>query len=224
MKNNFRYYILAASVILLACTTKLVQAQAFFDNTIDADNPLPVRLVSLTATKQEGNVTLNWITSTEINNSHFDIERSFNGQNFEVIGTVAGRGNTVSESRYQFIDHKVPNVTIYYRLKQVDFDGAHSFSSVAVIKGNAAGAAGIAIYPNPVTNTAISLAFENTPTGKYTFTLLSMNGTRIHQQVFNHNVPTEVTQIYLNAKPARGIYLLQINNGTETTSQKIIID
>jgi hypothetical protein len=199
-------------------------AQAFFDNTLDAAPILPVKFLSFSAIKQEGDVNLSWITATETNNSHFNVERSYNGIDFQYIGKVAGKGNTVAETKYSYSDNKVPNLTIYYRLKQFDLDGTATISTVAVIKSERGNSPSIGVYPNPVRNNTISLSFENVPTGKYTITLIGLNGSRLYQQNIEHNVPTEVIQLFLLSKPAKGVYILNTNNGMENKSQKIIIE
>ena len=68
-------------------------------------------------------MVLSWKTASEINNSHFEIERSNNGKDFIKIGEIAGQGTSNSTKRYQFTDKNPGSAQQYYRLKQVDFDG-----------------------------------------------------------------------------------------------------
>lgn len=224
MKKIILSHILFISIILLCVVSKNVNAQAFVDNTLDAATTVPVKLLSFSAIKHDGDVTLSWITATETNNSHFNVEKSYDGIDFELIGQVAGKGNTVTEIKYSYSDNKVSNLTIFYRLKQFDFDGSATISTVAIIKSDRGNSASIAVYPNPVRNKIISLSFENVPTGKYTITLIGLNGSKLFQQNVDHKVPTEVIQLFLQAKPAKGVYILNTNNGLENKSQKIIIE
>lgn len=222
-KYNFQIIGYVCSFLLTILSIN-VNGQAFFDNTFDAETNLPVRLLSITAQRKQANVDVYWVTATETNNSHFEIERSFNGENFETVGTVNGNGNSITEKKYHFVDQKVPNVTLFYRLRQFDFDGRTTVSQIVVIKSEISREGKISLFPNPVPNQTISLAFENVPTGNYTITITGMNGATIYEKAFNHGLPTEVTQLYLNSKPARGMYIVKISNGSEVSHQKVIIE
>ena len=112
-------------------------------------NPLPVELVTFTATA-EGNraVRLAWATATEKNSQAFEVERSADGIAFDHIGTVAAAGSSSSARSYGLVDVKLPGAALlYYRLKQLDLDGTFAYSpvrSVALV-----GHAGLSLYPNP---------------------------------------------------------------------------
>jgi hypothetical protein len=69
-------------------------------------------------------VELNWSTASEENNSHFVVERSVDSENFMAIGQlVNGAGNATSINAYSSFDLNVPVGALYYRIKQIDFDG-----------------------------------------------------------------------------------------------------
>ena len=97
--------------------------------------PLPVELTSFTALASAGKVNLNWTTASEINNSGFEIERSFNGNSFFTVGYVKGNGTTTETRSYSFIDDIEANgtQTIYYRLKQVDYNGSFEYSDIVSV-------------------------------------------------------------------------------------------
>lgn len=96
---------------------------------------LPVELTSFTATATAGKVNLVWNTATEINNSGFEIERSFNGNTFFTVGFVKGNGTTTEPKSYSYSDaielRGIEN--IYYRLKQVDYNGSINYSDVVSV-------------------------------------------------------------------------------------------
>ena len=113
-------------------------------------NILPVELVRFTAEVVNSNeVLLKWVTESEENNKHFIVERSTDGERFEIIGTVEGNGTTASTSVYQYLDEAPYFGRNYYRLKQVDFNGRFEFSEVVsvTIEGNDLPDA--IVYPNP---------------------------------------------------------------------------
>jgi hypothetical protein len=95
---------------------------------------LPVTLTSFTATVQQEKVLLNWQTATESNSDFFSIERSYDGQAFEQIGTLTASGNSSSLRNYHYIDGSFSSQVIYYRIKQVDRDGHYAYSAVVSVR------------------------------------------------------------------------------------------
>lgn len=101
----------------------------------DINSPLPVKLLSFNGeySREEGCVKLDWSTASELNNSHFVIERSHNGIDYEALGMIVGSGNSNSAKKYSFSDPVVKKASFYYRLVQFDFDGtSETFSPVFV--------------------------------------------------------------------------------------------
>ncbi len=121
---------------------------------------LPVELLYFYGEQVSEGVQLDWQTASEINNSHFDVEWSTNGVDFERIGTVNGAGTTtdVRPDSYRDYDFLHPNPAIgenYYRLKQVDLDGEYEYTNVILItidKLNTTSAINVKIFPNPTTD------------------------------------------------------------------------
>ena len=101
--------------------------------TVCASNPIPVELTSFAAVTDNRNVTLNWSTATELNNSGFQIERS-NGSEYQSVGFIAGHGTTTEVQNYSFVDQNVGAGKYSYRLKQVDFNGTFEYSNVVEVE------------------------------------------------------------------------------------------
>ncbi len=96
----------------------------------EGDVPLPVELAAFTANVNGSNVTLEWSTSSELNNRGFDIERKLNQENWQTVGFVEGSG-TSSETRiYSFIDRELSSGIYSYRLKQIDLDGSFVYHNL----------------------------------------------------------------------------------------------
>ena len=94
---------------------------------------VPVEMLTFTASVRNSEVQLLWSTTSELNNRGFEIERSINNDNnFITIGFVDGKGNSTELNYYSFADNPQLNGVnqIYYRLKQVDFNGTFSFSNI----------------------------------------------------------------------------------------------
>ncbi|NME66969.1 T9SS type A sorting domain-containing protein [Flammeovirga aprica] len=94
--------------------------------TVGGTNDLPVELTYFQASSNEEAVNLEWETASEINASHFDIQRSADRKTWETLGAVEASGNSQVAITYEFEDTE-PLPLAYYRLKQVDFDGVYEF-------------------------------------------------------------------------------------------------
>jgi len=89
----------------------------------DAASPLPVDLISFEGLKSNNFNNLIWKTASEKNNSHFILEKSEDGKQFDQITTVLGAGTTYLPVNYIYDDYKILPVINYYRLSQFDYDG-----------------------------------------------------------------------------------------------------
>ncbi|MBL0050425.1 MAG: VCBS repeat-containing protein [Bacteroidetes bacterium] len=96
--------------------------------------PLPIELISFSAENKNNINHLTWTTTSETDNDYFEVERSADGINFETIGKVNGAGSTVQVKHYSFDDKKNIYGVIYYRLKQVDFNGNNKYSAIISIE------------------------------------------------------------------------------------------
>ena len=94
---------------------------------------VPVEMLTFTASVRNSQAQLLWSTASELNNRGFEIERSVNdASNFTTVGFVDGKGNSTEISYYSFIDNPQVSGTnqVYYRLKQIDFDGTSTYSNI----------------------------------------------------------------------------------------------
>jgi hypothetical protein len=124
---------------------------------------LPVSLVKyevkLTADQK---ALLTWTTTTEVNNSHFEIEKSTDGRQFVSIGRVAGKFITGTGADYSFTDGETISRTTYYRLKQFDIDGKSKDLGTKLLHVNK-GITKAGVYPNPVQGSNITLVAGDEP-------------------------------------------------------------
>lgn len=100
---------------------------------VDCQVPLPVELISFDVKKRDGFIEVNWITGSEINNSHFEILVSNNGTDWEPIQTVIGMGTTHDLTYYY---ETVQTNKTYFKLKQVDYDGTTSYSKIKYVSAD----------------------------------------------------------------------------------------
>lgn len=145
-----------------------------------------------------------WITSNEINVSHFNVQRSFNGVDFTNVGEIAAQNKTSND--YTFIDNlkNIDVKNLYYRLKAVDKDGNASFSVIKQIALKQTKYFAL-IFPNP-TSQKINISRANANVENLTIT--DVGGKVISR--------LQVSGLYATidvSKLSSGVYLLQFENG-----------
>jgi len=115
--------------------------------------PLPVTLRTFMAVAEGPAARLAWATASEVNSAYFAVERAAEGSAFAELGRVAGQGTSAAGATYTYLDAAAARTgtTVYYRLRQVDADGAATYSPVRALRF---GAAAVALYPAPAGATA----------------------------------------------------------------------
>ena len=169
---------------------------------------LPLSLLEFTGKLVQNDVQLYWKTGNEINTSHFELQRSDDGQAFSSIGTVQpGRTN------YAYTDLNVftTKSIVFYRLKSVDIDGKFTLSSIIRLSGQQL--LTMIVFPNPVQDVvSISGLKQNG-----IIRLFSADGKLLQQQTITSQSTTMDMGGY-----AKGIYVLQYQQGGEVVNQKIV--
>ncbi len=125
--------------------------------------PLPVEFSHFFATADRGGIVLDWGTVTESGNEFFAVERSADGEAFITIGRVSGSGTTYEARAYRFVDTEAAGEELYYRLRQVDFDGAFEYSEVRTVRPLTDASSDLRVFPNPVSTGAAEVRFAPLP-------------------------------------------------------------
>jgi hypothetical protein len=124
---------------------------------------LPVTLLSYEATLLSNKkVKLDWSTSSETNNHHFEIEKSTDGINFTSIGRIDATGNGNAVARYSFTDAETISRNTFYRLKQMDIDGNSKYLGTKLISVGS-NHTPATVYPNPAQGNTITLVAGDQP-------------------------------------------------------------
>lgn len=167
-----------------------------------SNNVLPVQLLSFTGKQDRNKIRLDWQTTNEVNNSHFEVLKLDKNANFKTIGKVNAQSENRGLNNY-FHDDNIPNKGInYYQLKQYDLDGKFSFSKILSVNFDSKST--ITFFPNPVKD---RLYISGMPNGNNTIELFSINGVRVKSiSVNNTNHVMQLSEI-----PA-GKYVIKINN------------
>jgi len=177
--------------------------------------PLPVKLISFESILNNGKVNLKWSTATEINNDRFEIERSYDGKTWKVIGTVKGNGNSSITIDYVFTDNtmEVLSGNIYYRLHQFDFNGENEYSPISLVSNSKKENIG-KVYPNPA-NAELKISLN---TDGYQLTILDQTG----KMVISKQVDSDFEIIDVKDLP-NGIYFVKLENETISENHKIVV-
>jgi len=181
--------------------------------------PLPVTLKTFVANLGSSNtVKLNWTTSMEINCRRYDVERSADGKTFTVIGSVEGSGTSQIENSYSLNDNisAFTGSVVYYRLKQIDFDGKASLSKIVVVRLRT-NATGLTASPNPFTS-YVNINLDWSKNETVNVQVLNMSGKEVSAKSVQLTKGTNYVAINnLSSLPA-GMYIIQFN----TTEGKIV--
>ncbi|MHC1737234.1 MAG: FG-GAP-like repeat-containing protein [Ignavibacteriaceae bacterium] len=120
---------------------------------------VPVELTSFEGKVVSGSVLLNWATATETNNRGFEIQRKTANSNYLTIAFINGMGSTAQAQNYSYTDQQISNELYTYRLKQIDYNGAYSYSKPIEVDVTAPFTYSLdQNYPNPF-NPSTSIKF-----------------------------------------------------------------
>uniref|UniRef100_A0A832G8S2 carboxypeptidase T n=1 Tax=Ignavibacterium album TaxID=591197 RepID=A0A832G8S2_9BACT len=191
---------------------------------------VPVELASFTVTALENSVELNWITSSELNNSGFEIQRKTLGDNSQwtKIGFVDGNGTTTEPIAYSFIDKNPARGINLYRLKQIDFDGSYKiFNSVAVNFNPPIDFVLEQNYPNPFNPTTV-ISWQSPVSGHQTLKVYDVLGNEVatlvdeYREAGSYKIEFNVAQV---SRPelSSGIYLYKLTVGNFSASRKMML-
>ncbi len=167
---------------------------------------LPVSVISFSGNHKAGKTMLNWQTACESNSSHFLIERSANGINYNSVARVEGAGNCATLTNYNLVDEHPASGNNFYRLVAFDYDGKSKQHGVVLIK-NEAGNVSTGVYPNPVSGHSITLKGGNNLIGKL-YTLVDMSG-----KIAGSGIVSGSSQSINISSLSRGNYLLKLSDG-----------
>ncbi|MBJ6119839.1 T9SS type A sorting domain-containing protein [Pontibacter sp. BT310] len=221
--NSFKDGILR--VTIESGENKKIVVPIHFDESLNCGiiTPLPVELTSFKGKVTESGINLEWETASEINNSHFDVERSRNGKTYETIAIVKGRGTTSVASNYSFTD-KLPQKGLnYYRLKQVDFDNTTSYSNTIAVTWDASETIEIALVPNPCLNGDCNIAISNAANLETLVQLKDMTG----RVVYSKTVKSDRHLLELpmaDLKQYKGLFFLTAATGKQVVHQRILLE
>jgi hypothetical protein len=190
--------------------------------------PLPVELVSFSASVADGTVQLFWRTETEVNNYGFEIQKAVNPQSnikqWQTTGFIEGAGNTNSPKDYSFYDPDIEGANlIYYRLKQIDNDGSYSYSSEVEVDFLSPNDYLLGQnYPNPF-NPSTKISYKIATNEFVNFSVYNILGKEIAVLVNEMQFAGSYSIVFFSDNLPGGVYFYKLETKNFTKTSKMIL-
>jgi len=182
----------------------------------------PIELLSFYGEPSGSQNHITWTTATETNNDYFTLEKSIDGVNWSILAKINGAGNSTNAINYNTYDKQPYNGNTYYRLKQTDFNGAFTYSSIIAVNNTNSGISLTNVHPNPTADD-VSFDFISGENGNLQIQILDYTGRVVSDEMREVNVGN----ISIHSKMgtlSKGIYTLKvIFNKTEYISVTKIV-
>lgn len=187
-------------------------------------DPVPVELVSFDGILNNGVVQLTWETSSETNNSGFEIQRLI-GSDWTALGFVSGYGTTTEAHSYNFTDSNLSEAVSHltYRLKQIDYDGAFEYSpEVEITVGAPDSFTLLNAYPNPF-NPATTVSFSLPASANVVVEVFDMLGRKVETLVNTSLDEGFHSTVWDASNAPSGLYLVRMSANGHTTTQQVTL-
>ncbi|SFB81776.1 Por secretion system C-terminal sorting domain-containing protein [Flexibacter flexilis DSM 6793] len=183
---------------------------------------LPLNFLSFYAIKKDKFAFLEWKTTNEQNVSHFEIEKSYNGRDFLYMGRVKAKGKTLSSiNTYDWQDPQALEGVVYYRIKEVDFDGKQEYSHTAVLSDKAAEK--FSIYPNVATTDKVYVSFSSEAVEKVQVVIIDVNGVPVFKTSYEKEKGLSTLPITLDTLPSGTYFVNLVADGQRYTRQLVVV-
>jgi len=200
-----------------------------FNAAVEISNPIvPVELISFNYEVNGGNIVLSWITSTEINNYGFEIQRQVDNErltngNWKEIGFIPGNGTTTEINYYSFKDEILNTGSYSYRLKQIDFDGTSNYSQTIAVNFELVLKFSLEQnYPNPF-NPSTTIKYQIPESGFVTLKVYDILGNEVATLVSEFKSAGKYSTDFNANRLSSGIYFYELQSGSYSKIMKMIL-
>lgn len=194
----------------------LLSENLFPQTTYRTSKEVGISVVSFTGICNNNYISLSWRTVSETNNHPFNIERSINAIDWQVLDTISGNGISGSSNDYSYIDKQPSDELSYYRLKQSDSKGDFKyFDVIAVEPCKDEIIESLTLYPNP-SKGKFDVLLSEYDTRNSSIEIFNQSGVMIYS---SENIQSTVDLSgYL-----QGVYFIHLNSGTKRTAKKFLL-
>jgi hypothetical protein len=199
----------------VVATARTISANNTSQASICTATLLPIELLYFVAECDKGKVRLQWATASEHNSDHFTVERSENGAEFKVLGTVPAAGESRVKKEYAYLDDHASGNTVYYRLKQTDRNGEYEYFDIIFSYCDRTELP-LSVYPNP--------AHDN-------LTISGISGEKVEVEITDALGKTILLQVFMNTASKveipvetfdQGAYILKISSNDKPSYFKFL--
>lgn len=185
----------------------------------------PVTLISFNAVKDGNNGKLSWVSATEQNASHYDVEHSTDGRTWSKVGKVQAKGNTTSNSNYSFTHNGLATGDNFYRLQSVDNDGKAKQSNIAKLKVNSSSINSMSVFPNPAKDFT-NISYSNEYRGKAQVVVTDAAGKRLSTAQTMVNAGENIMKLSTtNLKAGTYVITMYAEDGTKLGApQRLLVN
>ena len=179
--------------------------------------PLPVKLTKFEVTKKNNQVSISWSVTEEINNDHYEVERSGDGADWATLFTVRPRASSQGNQAYAATDGLPLGGLNYYRLVQYDRDGNKTYYDIKTVSFSGVRNSSVQVYPNPASGAFVVRA-EPDGLNKGTITITDAFGRTVKTLV----LPPSGMQT-VSAQNMNGTYFVRINTNGKISITRIVV-
>ncbi len=180
----------------------------------------PIELSNFEIKTEKGITKLVWNTESEIDNELFEVLRSYDGRNFDIIGEVNGAGTSFEGQSYEFVDRsaakRATSSSVFYRLRQVDFDGQSTLSEAVSMKLQAGAEL---MVNNVVAENGVTVYFEAPTNGLVTAQVADIAGKVISRNTFSSVEGFNMIELPMNVA-GNGIFIMTVTDGVTVQTKK----
>jgi len=166
---------------------------------------------------------LSWATATEGNNNFFQIEKSIDGDLFEPIARVQGVGNSTTTQEYDYLDKDYIAPKVFYRLKQVDYDGTFQHSDIVEVNFEAALASQLEfeLFPNPA-HSVVTLKSLARLKGTYRVEVVDVTGRKVWRGIYEEDATGLTIPVDRLAEGIYTVYLIGPKLGSNRLAGRFV--
>lgn len=185
---------------------------------------LPVELILFTAKTNQSKVQLNWQTATELNNQGFEIQRKLENSGWVTLGFRQGKGTTTVQSNYFYEDElaSINSNKLYYRLKQIDFNGAITYSYVVEVISQPLDFSISQNFPNPF-NPITTIKYEIPKTTNVKIEIFDILGRKIFTLMNEEKSSGRFECVFNASSFGSGVYYYRIEAGEYIQTRKMLL-
>lgn len=183
---------------------------------------LPLTLLDFSATEKSDNVLLQWTTTSELNTSHFEIEKLGEAQVYTKTASIVSKGGGSNVNKYQFADHFAAAGLVYYRLKMLDKDGQFTYSKVIAVNVKKSNMGSLSIVSIRSQGATMDVSIGSSATKPATVMLCDMQGKQLYRK--SVLLSKGVNSINYTINLQKAVYVLRVATDAGNLAQAFIKD